>query len=83
MLDVLGYDAFDIGGLADSWRSEPGSPVYCDPYMPAWPTEPLTFEQLLDWLLTAPVLPTPVERVEELVGSAVRGPAGGTFPVVQ
>ena len=29
LLDVLGYDAVDIGTLADSWRSEPGTPVYC------------------------------------------------------
>lgn len=50
LFDVLGYDAVDIGGLADSWRVEPGTPAYCDPSMPAWPTEKLSFDELLGWL---------------------------------
>ncbi|MGA5448853.1 hypothetical protein ACPCVO_19580 [Streptomyces umbrinus] len=33
LLDLLGYDAVDIGALADSWRSEPNTPVYVQPYM--------------------------------------------------
>ena len=33
-LDAIGYDAVDDGSLADSWRQEPGSPVYGDPYGP-------------------------------------------------
>ena len=28
LLDILGYDAVDIGMLAESWRSEPNTPVY-------------------------------------------------------
>lgn len=35
LLDILGYDAVDIGALADSWRSEPGTPVYVQPYLAA------------------------------------------------
>lgn len=31
-LDAIGYDAVDAGPLADSWRHEPGTPVYGDPY---------------------------------------------------
>lgn len=31
-LDSIGYDAVDDGVLADSWRQEPGSPVYAVPY---------------------------------------------------
>lgn len=27
LLDILGYDVVDIGTLADSWRSEPGTPA--------------------------------------------------------
>lgn len=80
LLDVIGYDAVDIGPLSEGWRSEPGTPVYCDPYMPAWPTEKLPFDQLLAWLLAAPVITTTEERVVELTSSAVRGPAGGYFP---
>jgi 8-hydroxy-5-deazaflavin:NADPH oxidoreductase len=33
-LDSIGYDAVDAGPLADSWRQEPGTPVYGSPYGP-------------------------------------------------
>ncbi len=33
-LDSIGYDAVDGGTLADSWRQEPGTPVYGAPYGP-------------------------------------------------
>jgi len=32
LLDILGYDAVAYGTLADSWRSQPGTPVYGPPY---------------------------------------------------
>lgn len=83
LLGLIGYDALDIGGLAGSWRTEPGTPVYCDPYMPAWPTRKLPFGELLQWLLAAPVIPLARETVQGLVDSAVRGRAGGYFPEVQ
>jgi len=31
-LDSIGYDAIDAGPLAESWRQEPGTPVYRSPY---------------------------------------------------
>ncbi len=31
-LDSIGYGSVDAGALADSWRQEPGSPVYGPPY---------------------------------------------------
>jgi predicted dinucleotide-binding enzyme len=33
-LDSIGYGAVDVGSLADSWRQEPGTPVYGNPYGP-------------------------------------------------
>jgi 8-hydroxy-5-deazaflavin:NADPH oxidoreductase len=33
-LDSIGYDAVDDGSLADSWRQQPGAPVYGAPYGP-------------------------------------------------
>jgi 8-hydroxy-5-deazaflavin:NADPH oxidoreductase len=33
-LDSIGYDAVDGGLLAESWRQEPGTPVYGSPYGP-------------------------------------------------
>jgi predicted dinucleotide-binding enzyme len=29
LVDATGFDAFDAGSLADSWRQQPGAPVYC------------------------------------------------------
>jgi predicted dinucleotide-binding enzyme len=31
-LDRIGYDAVDVGPLAESWRVEPGQPAYGPPY---------------------------------------------------
>ena len=33
-LDAIGFGAVDDGSLADSWRQEPGTPVYGAPYGP-------------------------------------------------
>jgi predicted dinucleotide-binding enzyme len=29
LVDELGFDSFDIGAIAQSWKQQPGSPVYC------------------------------------------------------
>jgi predicted dinucleotide-binding enzyme len=79
LLDILGYDAVDIGTLADSWRSEPNTPVYVQPYMPAWP-EGMSQEEAQRWFFETPGVPVPAGRVTELIDSAVQGPAGGMFP---
>ena len=31
-LDAIGYDAVDVGPLADSWRFQPDTPAYGPPY---------------------------------------------------
>ncbi len=33
-LDSIGYDAVDVGPVAESWRFEPGTPAYGTPYGP-------------------------------------------------
>lgn len=33
-IDSIGYSVVDAGSLADSWRQEPGTPVYGTPYGP-------------------------------------------------
>ncbi|GAA1673038.1 NAD(P)-binding domain-containing protein [Glycomyces endophyticus] len=80
LLDLLGFDAVDTGSLADSWRSEPGTPVYVQPYSPGPAPEGLDREALFAWLAAVPADPVPTARVEALVAAAVRGQAGGTFP---
>ncbi|MEV6588237.1 NADPH-dependent F420 reductase [Streptomyces acidicola] len=77
LLDLLGYDAVDIGTLADSWRSEPGTPVYVTPYMARRP-EGMSEEEGRRWFFETPGVPVPAARVEELAATAVRGPAGGS-----
>ncbi|MFI1705099.1 NADPH-dependent F420 reductase [Streptomyces griseoruber] len=75
LLDALGYDAVDTGSLADSWRSEPGTPVYVQPYLPAQP-EGLTDTEKWRWFSETPGLPVPADRVKELTDTAVRRSAG-------
>ncbi|MEW1721087.1 NADPH-dependent F420 reductase [Streptomyces sp. NPDC093109] len=80
LLDILGYDAVDIGTLADSWRSEPETPVYVQPYFPGQPPEGAGQEEGYRWFLETPGVVVPAARVRELAAGAVRGPAGGKFP---
>jgi predicted dinucleotide-binding enzyme len=79
LLDTLGYDAVDIGTLADSWRAEPNTAVYVQPYLPTQP-EGLSREEAYRWFFETSGAPAPADRVRELVDNAVRGPAGGMFP---
>ncbi|MFB8274504.1 NADPH-dependent F420 reductase [Nocardia colli] len=37
LLDVLGYDAVDVGPLSESWRFQVNTPVYADAYASALP----------------------------------------------
>jgi 8-hydroxy-5-deazaflavin:NADPH oxidoreductase len=80
LLDTLGYDAVDIGSLADSWRSEPETPVYTQPYSPGQPPAGLSLDETLRWFRETPSVPVPADRIKELTDSAVRGPAGGKIP---
>jgi predicted dinucleotide-binding enzyme len=75
LLDRLGFDAVDTGGLADSWRFEPDMPAYLQPYRSEVPTG-------LDAaaLRSIPGKSAPADALRELVASAVRAPAGGRWP---
>ncbi len=75
LLDVLGFDAVDLGPLAESWRSEPNTPLYAFPYAGAVPPG-LTPVELVAWFRTAPGVPASAARIEHLAATAVRGPAG-------
>ncbi|MFK0111490.1 NADPH-dependent F420 reductase [Streptomyces sp. NPDC091217] len=80
LLDVLGYDAVDIGTLADSWRSEPNTPVYVEPYRGEAPAG-LGPEEWWQWSLRDPGTAVAAAQVRELVASAERGPSrAGVIP---
>jgi len=81
LLDILGYDAVDMGPLAGSWRSEPGTPVYVEPYFPGQRPEGATPEEAYRWFLETPGVTVSADRVKELTDSAERGPAGGELLV--
>ncbi|MDH6696917.1 MULTISPECIES: NADPH-dependent F420 reductase [Streptomyces] len=71
LLDVLGYDAVDIGTLADSGCLAPGTPAYVRPYMGDRP-EGLDPEETRRWFLASRGVPVPAARVRELTGTAHR-----------
>ncbi|WP_416968079.1 NADPH-dependent F420 reductase [Streptomyces sp. 4F14] len=79
LLDALGWDAVDTGTLAESWRSEPETPVYVKPYAGESPAG-LSPLEWFGWMQGTPGVTVPAARVRELTESAVRGPAGGVVP---
>jgi 8-hydroxy-5-deazaflavin:NADPH oxidoreductase len=62
LLDTLGYDAVDAGTLAESWRQEPGTPVYGTPYL----TDPNA------GLAEDPGHPADAEKIRAALAAAVR-----------
>ncbi|MEU3979196.1 NAD(P)-binding domain-containing protein [Streptomyces sp. NPDC026672] len=75
LLDALGYDAVDIGGLSESWRSGPNTALYCYPYAGEAPAG-LSQEELMKWFFETPGVTVTAEQVEKMAATAVRGPAG-------
>jgi 8-hydroxy-5-deazaflavin:NADPH oxidoreductase len=78
LLDRLGFDVVEVGGLADSWRIEPNTPAYVRPYMRD--VARATTDEVATSVPTAPAPIVPVDALRDLVASAVRGPAGGEWP---
>ncbi|QUQ64143.1 NADPH-dependent F420 reductase [Kutzneria sp. CA-103260] len=75
LLDELGYDAVDLGKLAESWRSEPGTPLFVLPYSMPFPAG-LDLRQAMEFVYSHTGVPAPVARIAELASLATRGPAG-------
>jgi predicted dinucleotide-binding enzyme len=74
-LDALGYDAVDIGTLAESWRGAPGTALHVRPYLPT-PPEGLGQEDMYRWFLDVPGNQVQANRIRELAFAATRVPAG-------
>jgi predicted dinucleotide-binding enzyme len=56
LLDELGFDGVDAGGLDESWRQQPGSPVYATDFDVAGVKRALseaTKERKSEWRATA------------------------------
>jgi predicted dinucleotide-binding enzyme len=65
LLDTLGYDAVDIGPLSESRRSQPGTPVYVEPYMPVRP-EGLGQDEAKRWFFETAGRTVTAVQVKEL-----------------
>jgi predicted dinucleotide-binding enzyme len=72
LLDTLGYDPVDIGTLVDSWRSQYGTPVFVQPYLPTRPEE-MSQEDAQHGFSETRGIPVSTDRVRELVNMALRG----------
>ncbi|MEU3598614.1 NAD(P)-binding domain-containing protein [Streptomyces sp. NPDC006798] len=66
LLDTLGYDAVDLGTLADSRPAQPGAALQALPYMPPLP-EGLGEREIQQWIFQAPAVPAPARRIRELL----------------
>lgn len=67
LVEDTGFDAFDAGPLAESWRQQPGAPAYCTD---------LTRQELPDALATADAARSPKRRDLELAVVQERFGAG-------
>lgn len=65
IIDQLGFDIVDAGGLADTWRFEPEAAAYTRIYL-ADPQTPA------EHMLEAPAAPLPADGVRTALDSAVR-----------
>jgi len=76
-LDMIGYNSIDAGSLADSWRIEPGMPIYLSPYGPQVP-DGLTREEIKNFYMNTPGKPLSEIEAKHLVAKAERKfPIGG------
>ncbi|MFJ9706486.1 NADPH-dependent F420 reductase [Streptomyces sp. NPDC101234] len=80
LLDLLGYDTVDIGTLADSWRSQPGTPVYVTPYFPGQPPWGVSQEAFHRWFHETRGIPVRTGLVRDLTAAAVRDHLGERLP---
>jgi 8-hydroxy-5-deazaflavin:NADPH oxidoreductase len=66
LLDTLGWDSVDAGSLAQSWRLQPGTPIFLTPYL-ADPDADFATR-----LATDPGSPAPVEKIRAALAAANR-----------
>lgn len=77
-MDTIGYSAVDIGPLAESWRIEPGTPIYVWPYVPAIP-EGLNEKDARAWYLENAGEPLSAEQVKQITANTEHHfPVGGS-----
>lgn len=78
-MNNIGYTATDIGSLSESWRIEPGTPIYVWPYVPKIP-EGLSAEDARKWYLEHPGKPLSPEQVQDICAKTEKHFPIGGFP---
>ena len=78
-LEKIGYDATAAGSLAESWRVEPGSPIYVWPYAPEVPAG-LSGAEAEVFYVSTPGPRVSAAEAQQLVSKAVRPERIGGFP---
>jgi predicted dinucleotide-binding enzyme len=78
-LGRIGYDAIDAGSLAESWRVEPGSPIYVWPYAPRVPPG-VSGEEAEVFYVTTPGPRVSAAEAQQLIAKAVRPKRIGGYP---
>jgi len=82
LIAALGYDTIDTGSLKESWRIEPGTPIYYYPYAPEIPKE-ISDEEAREIYLEQKVNPISIEEAKKLVDEATRKfPIGGRMDLL-
>ncbi|WP_026117964.1 NADPH-dependent F420 reductase [Nocardiopsis alkaliphila] len=81
LLDDLGFDAVDVGGLEESWRFGPNTALYALVYAGEEMPEGLHGSEVLQWFLGTPGGPVSAAQVARLAAEAVRGRADVFFDV--
>lgn len=77
-MQKIGYDAVHVASLQESWRIEPGTPVYVWPYVPQIP-ESLSPAEARTWYIQHPGMPLSASDVKSLTDSTTRvSPPGGS-----
>jgi predicted dinucleotide-binding enzyme len=71
-LETIGYDVVDMGPLAESWRSEPTTPIYVVPYVGNVPEGLQSRDEALDWYMNTPGYTVTKEQVRALIDQAER-----------
>ncbi|WP_430252426.1 NADPH-dependent F420 reductase [Neorhizobium sp. DAR64860/K0K1] len=72
LLDVIGYDSVDMGPLAESWRSEPTTPIYVVPFVGNVPDTVASRDDVMNWYMNTPGYTVTKAEVEGLVAKAER-----------
>lgn len=76
-INDLGFQTLDYGSLKDSWKSEPGTPIYGLPYFPEVP-EGLEHDAAKKFFIETPGKPLTKDEAQKLIDKAEKlTPLGG------